>query len=874
MPDKPILIFPAAVVAARETLPQSFGPPTPRPTQTQQKKRLATRFQSLDQRFGAIQADMGGADPEQVIVFETVGSIGDFQKVVKKIPNMEWLGDFDVDIAEPDPGFLADGTDPVQLPGRLFVIAGNRTAYNEILRLWRAWGQAQDEKLPRGYGPLAQVFKHLQDVRPWGPKDRIVSTGIIDSWQKGLASNDPTIRFEAELWCRANQAKRDAAYGRLQTIVTEAGGQCIKQAAITDIDYHGVLLDMPAAAIRQAVDAINADTDTKFLRITDVKYFAPMGQASLVPAAGGSSSPPPQKPLPTADPIAALLDGLPLTNHAALRDRLVVDDPDNFAALYQAGEHRHGTAMASLVTHGELDSNEAALSSKLYVRPLMHPGRPDSNNQRWEVFPPNEIPLDLVHRAVKSIVEGDAGTPPKAPSVRVINLSVGDASQLFDRHLSPWARLLDWLAWKYRILFVVSAGNHLLDLSVSAPLGSIAGLSDEALQAHTLRGMARQRVHRRLLAPAESVNAITVGALHAQHSLPGNTGRLVDLLRGAELPSGVSSVASGFRRAIKPEILVPGGKRHYSPKINPAGPTSADFEIVNAHGQPGQLVAAPGGVAVPPNHAVRSSGTSNAAALATRRAVQMCEQIQQLRQENGGDLLADAKTAVILKAMLVHGATWGNWETFIDRVFAGTDNGLERWWRIKRACAQFFGYGIADFERATICTDQRVIVLGCGDLTADKAHIYRVPLPPALNAQRIQRKLTITLAWLTPVNPRHRNYCSADLWFDPPETQLQVKRRDANHKMVKQGTVQHEVLEGDAAVPIADDDTLAIQVNCRADATSNLAVQIPYALMVSLETARPLAVSVYEQVKVALERIRAGLPVRARVRPARVGSYG
>jgi hypothetical protein len=31
-------------------------------------------------------------------------------------------------------------------------------------------------------------------------------------------------------------------------------------------------------------------------------------------------------------------------------------------------------------------------------------------------------------------------------------------------------------------------------------------------------------------------------------------------------------------------------------------------------------------------------------------------------------------------------------------------------------------------------------------------------------------------------------------------------------------------------------------------------------------------VSVYEQVKVALERIRAGLPVRARVRPARVGS--
>ena len=195
MPDKPILIFPAPTVAARVKLPQSFGPPGPRPTHAQQRTRLASRFQALGQRFGAIQADVAGADPEQVIVFETIGSVGDFQNVVKRIPGMEWLGDFDADIAEPDPGFLADGSEETQLPGRLFVVASNRSAYNELLRLWRAWCRAADEKLERGFGPLAKVFKHLQDVRSWGPKDRVRdrSPGIVGEGT-GLELSDHSVR--------------------------------------------------------------------------------------------------------------------------------------------------------------------------------------------------------------------------------------------------------------------------------------------------------------------------------------------------------------------------------------------------------------------------------------------------------------------------------------------------------------------------------------------------------------------------------------------------------------------------------------------------------------------------------------------------------
>ena len=231
----------------------------------------------------------------------------------------------------------------------------------------------------------------------------------------------------------------------------------------------------------------------------------------------------------------AILDGLPLTNHAALRDRLVVDDPDGLAAMYQAGEHRHGTAMASLIAHAEYDSNEPALASKIYVRPVMVPGRPDANNRRWETFPPDELPVDLIHRAVRRMFEADGATPPQAPGVRVINLSLGDASQPFDRQLSPWARLLDWLAFRYQVLFVVSAGNPGTEVTIPAPPASIAAMSDEDLRSHTLRSMAQQRLQRRLLTPAESINALTVGALHAQTGPIGDSGLLIDPFRGARI---------------------------------------------------------------------------------------------------------------------------------------------------------------------------------------------------------------------------------------------------------------------------------------------------------------------------------------------------
>ena len=54
--------------------------------------------------------------------------------------------------------------------------------------------------------------------------------------------------------------------------------------------------------------------------------------------------------------------------------------------------------------------------------------------------------------------EGDA----TAPEVFLVNLSLGDANRPFAGPMSPWGRLLDYLADRFGILFLVSAGTHLM----------------------------------------------------------------------------------------------------------------------------------------------------------------------------------------------------------------------------------------------------------------------------------------------------------------------------------------------------------------------------------------------------------------------------
>ena len=223
--------------------------------------------------------------------------------------------------------------------------------------------------------------------------------------------------------------------------------------------------------------------------------------------------------------------------------------------------------------------------------------------------------------------------------------------------------------------------------------------------------------------------------------------------------------------------------------------------------------------------------------------------IAELRATAGDERLPESTTAVLLKALLVHGASWPDaWRTLSGILPAGNTES-----DIRKLLTQLSGYGKFDLSRVMECTAQQATMFGCGTLAPEQGHVYRVPIPPSLNATIEFRRLIITLAWLTPLNQRHHKYRGAVLWFDPPQDRLRVERCAADHNAVRRGTVQHEILDGHRAVAIVDGDALQIKVNCREDAGGSENMEIPYAIAITLEAAVNSTLPIYEEVRTRIQ---------------------
>ena len=170
------------------------------------------------------------------------------------------------------------------------------------------------------------------------------------------------------------------------------------------------------------------------------------------------------------------------------------------------------------------------------------------------------------------------------------------------------------------------------------------------------------------------------------------------------------------------------------------------------------------------------------------------------------------------------------------------------------------GYGVPDSSRVLGCTDQRATLLGFGQLNDEEAHLFNLPLPPALGARRDWRRLTVTVAWLSPLAANTQRYRTASLWFEVEGGTLIPDRQDADWQAVRRGTVQHEVFEGEMAVPLTDGDSLTIKVNCRKDA-ARMQEPVAYGLAASLEVAEGIDIAIYDEIRT---RIASAVEIRTR----------
>lgn len=862
-------------------IPAGTGFPAPRvagPGPARQGERLGPQFAALQDAFaeGRVQRDddAPATDPELLVVFEIAGSVQRFARAITGIDGLELLAELAGEAAEPDDEFHQVDPEGNRLDDDvsqfLYLAMSNSQAVGELVRLFQRWQTHPDEQFAYGLNAWRDAFSQLRGIRRWSAEDRVRETGLLEDWRETVAvvgGAASSVRVEIDLGFRAEPARRDASQARVQELIEHAGGVTITQASIEAIRYHGLLADLPHRAVEDVLaDGLEA---IQLLTADDVMLVAPVRPMGL-PAIElpDAAEPAPASPIragerPVDAPRVAVLDGMPLSNHQLLAGRLSIDDPDDRADAYSSpGQRQHGTAVASLICHGDLADPDAGpgLSSRLYLRPILrpHPARPGE-----ETVVVDELLVDLIHRSFVRLFDGEGDEPPAAPSVRVVNLSVGDPARVFVREMSPLARLLDWLSYRYNVLIVVSAGNH------TPPIHLAPSVLDDPAQTEqqvltTLATLARRR---RILAPAEAANALTVGAQHLDAITEPLPGTVVDVL-GDGLPAIYSAVGFGHRRAVKPEVLAPGG-RLVLQRPPPTAPGGLPVELPHAPSVgrgPGLQVAAPD-----PRAGSAGSGfvhgTSFAAALTSRAADQVLQTLTSTQYRSPTDQPGAAQTTgpfplpdpqyhpVLAKTLLVHSAGWGELASALRHAGPDPTTALTR-----LGLTQLLGYGAAHLSQVAAAASTRVVLLGAGTITNAQRHSYEFPLPPAMRASTDWRRLTVTLAWFSPIGPNPARHRAARVWFAPPADALGVRRTEAHHHRVRQGTVQHEILEGTEAVAFLDGDVLSIDVDCRVDITGTPPVR--YGLAASIEVAATSHSDIHSQVRQGLIRIQQRQQIR------------
>ena len=856
MPERPLLLFPMPESADRSNLGGGGGRPH-LPTHHRQGERLAPKFTQLQEavrsRNVEIQQAMTGIDPEQVLVMETIRSVEDFANAVKRIDGFEWMGEFEIDEIGPDQDFFDEKHPEKGLTGRLYMIMTNQRALDEMLSMWRRYTDQDDQKLKfaGGLTKFRDVFLRLKDIRRWDVQDRLLDTGAIDAWREDLEHDgDRLIRFEVELWFRSSKEKRSQNSAAVASLIQQLGGHVLAESLHEGIAYHGILAELPANAIQAVVNNPN----TELVKCDSVMFFRPVGQmlageGLLEDEAVYSDFE--ERSLPDGEPVIAILDGLPLANHRLLNGRIIVDDPDNVENIYNANERVHGTSMASLIIHGDLSDGLQPLGRPVYVRPIMQPIPNDFQTPRREHIPDDVLLVDLIHRSVKRLFEGDGPEGPVAPSVRVINLSIGDPYRQFLQSMSPVARLLDWLSLTYGVLFVVSAGNQPNAIQLGLSRTEYESSDPQEQEAVVVKSLFSDARNRKLLSPAESINGLTVGSVQydsAQFAEVGN--RFNPFLQ--YLPSPVSAFGSGYRRAIKPDIVFPGGRVLYQEDFMSSRRDNYVIKRVEPSIRnipPGNKTAIPARQSGSLEGIAYSCGTSNAAALISRAAGICYDSLQQIFTEQGIDFDARAYEAPLLKAMLVHGCGWGDIGAQIVELLRTPENNRQ----ISGLVSRWMGYGVPQLDRVLDCTEQRATLVGFGQLSDGEAHVFRLPLPPSLGSRPEWRRLTVTMAWLSPISAGTQKYRTASLWFEvggvvPAKDRKESCSGTDGWRAVRRGTVQHEVFEGQRAEPFIDGDVIKIKVNCREDA-GKIQNPVVYGLAVSLEVAEGVDIAVYNEIR-------------------------
>lgn len=811
---------------------------------------------SDDDPLVALRQDPTGIAPERALVFVTAGSVSDFAKVAQRA-GLEVFSEEELEAIEDYPEGFQPAGESASLVRTLYATIPTVQSFQRMLSLWRA--HQRGENAPRGAGPWWNVFNLLLELRPWGPQDRLGadSRAIIED-RLAFREDDDPISIEFEIWPTASAEKRAGWRRELEQHVAAREGSILDRSSISEdgFIYEALLVELPCHAVRQMLT--NPADIGGLATLEGVQFIVPQTIGQALPggadAVGGDRVI--QGDFDLEAPIrAALLDGTPVAAHRALDGGVVIEDMHDLVRLSPVGQRYHATAMASLILRGDLQADGRPLAdSRLVSVPVLidrEEGAETANNRLF---------VDVVHTTLMRLIGTDE---PVAPDVFVVNFSIGVRDSHFSGHISALARLMDWWADREGLLFVVSAGNvgHL-----TLPETRMMDVEDAAVadRRRAVRSAMRDGIfNRTLLSPAESLNALTVGALSLDlvDDVPPQQAGMLKLEQDGELvPQMTSALGLGSRRSIKPDFLAAGGCLEVR-----AMPRGGDVSLraVEPSLRTGLIAASPPGQ----NATQKSRGTSPAAALVTRSLLRAAEALTGEDGPYQGLELTRRQNALLTRVLAVNAARWPQDAHDLyheERARLGNNQHA----RAKEEVCRHFGHGHLENAMMWESPEAGVTMVGLGVIRKDGAQVFRMPVPPSLSGERLPRAMRVTLAWFSPVNPSRAQYRLAALeatafneandeddgrWgFDMSSDGL-----DAN--IIKRGSVWSKRLKNRVqAIPeFGDEADIPIRVQCRDASGGGLSQDedIMFAIAVTLQVEAEVQFDIHQEIEQAL-RVR------------------
>ncbi|MBO1307935.1 S8 family peptidase [Enterococcus sp. 669A] len=204
-------------------------------------------------------------------------------------------------------------------------------------------------------------------------------------------------------------------------------------------------------------------------------------------------------------PWVGLIDGGVSTEEAFFQTVTQLHEVEEKASL---GLVEHGSSVASILLYGDLnDQTDSEITPDFRVFSVRAlPSEKDV-----------EFNLISLEKLIEEVI-------PVNTHIKVWNLSIGPQGPILDEVVSSLTRLLDMLAYKHDVIFVIAAGNT----------GEYQGIA------------------RRIQIPADSVNNITVSSHYRKF--------------GKNIPAPYNSIEPGREGGkLKPDIIDRGGLGHVDP---------------------------------------------------------------------------------------------------------------------------------------------------------------------------------------------------------------------------------------------------------------------------------------------------------------------